>query len=169
MAVTADNKIKIDTKFFAQKWQQFNDMDKGESENLTPENNWNELHDSWRKFVLWMFPRLAEFEFGAKKEKLNAWMVTDKKFETDDMKFEELSSKCFNKVRSIQRQLGKREGNDWALVFRKDKAGKVTTRIDWEESTLPEPPIGMECKAKNPPKRGRSSSSVWEDIESIFE
>lgn len=161
--------ITINTRFFSKKWADWNHHhpESKQNEGWSIPDDWNHIHKCWRAFVLEMTNSIIDYSDDDGK-KVNAWMLTDKHFESDDLKFEEMSKRYFTKIRAIQKKLGERDGNDWKLVYKTLKSGKK--RIDWEQSQqfLPPAPYGMECKNKEPPKKKKSSSSTWVDIESYF-
>ena len=97
----------------------------------------------------------------------NKWTKTWATFKDDDDEvFKYFSPKCYNKIRSIQKTLAKREGTDWQLVFTKTKKG--AQRIDWDKSMLPPAPFGMKCRTANPPKKGKPRTTIWDEVESYF-
>jgi len=162
--------IIINTKFFSKKWAEWNHNhpeSKYNTSGWTIPDDWNEIHKRWRAFVLEITNNIIDFE-DDEKNKPNQWMSKHPAFETDDLKFEQMSSRYFTKIRAIQKKLGEREGNDWKLVYKTLASGKK--RIDWEQSQqfLPPVPYGMDCKNENPPKKKKSSSSTWGDIEKYF-
>ena len=167
--------IKINTKFFAKKWAQWNDNNPPKH-NLRVPDDWDAIHQCWRDFVLEMTSSIMNYEEKDKDNVLiyaNEWMKTHDDFKTDDGKFEVMSKKCFTKIRNIQKKLAIRsvESNpvgNWKLVYFPVKTKGQKPRIDWDESILPPAPFGMECKNESPPKRKSSSSTTWGDIESYF-
>lgn len=163
-----DNKITINTKWFAGKWSRWNEEQaKPDWKTLKSPEDWDAIHAYWNAFVNSMFNDIVHYT-NDDGEQINKWMLSDIEFDTDEKIFTETSKRCFTKVRSIQKKIAGRDTNDFKLVYHLDKTGLVSKRVNWDESVLPNEPFGMCCKTKNPPKvGGRSSSTIWEDIEKL--
>tara|TARA_R100000234_G_C4982249_1_gene171504 strand:+ start:287 stop:844 length:558 start_codon:yes stop_codon:yes gene_type:complete len=166
--------IKIDTKFFAKKWAQWNSLNPPKH-NLRVPDDWDAIHQCWRDFVLEMTSSVMNYESTEKNVLVytNEWMKEHDDFADDDGKFDVMSKKFFTKVRNIQKKLAIRSmestpKGEWELKYFPPKTKGSNPRIDWDASTLPPAPFGMECKNKNPPTKKKSSSTTWGDIESYF-
>lgn len=164
--------IKIDTKTFAGLWAEWNKTNPPEevlrAGYKVPEN-WEQIHNEWKRFVLYIFDGIKDYEVLNTDDTVkvsNKWMNSHKELDTDAKKFNELSGRCFTKIRGIQKKLAEKNPDKWQLKKNVTKTGR--TQIDWNKSNLVPAPYGMECKKPEPPKQKKSSSSTWEDIESFF-